>query len=345
MSRMHLRTSRARLLAAFAVALGVHLLLALAVAVAPRPRSPERARRLQVELRPAKPGAGARPQTGPEAAPEPPAGGQPVASAPSQPAIELPPAASERTETRRPRERRDRTAPPASAAPAEQGGPKARAGVEQPPPGAAGPERGSKEWLGAEGVARDGSGVSLRLRDPIGSLSGAPPSEPPQGPVRVPTPEEQLAEEKTRVAVRIGDWSNEILARQRADDPHDAYWRLLGDALAKGLDVDVGLGKLKVLVRIVQRDDGSVESADLANSSGNRAYDDRVVRQARDLGRTLLGPPPDGHRKTLWAFEVESLVFVAPLAGCALDSNFLPGECYYPFKKYVRPRVKLQAIY
>jgi TonB family protein len=167
-----------------------------------------------------------------------------------------------------------------------------------------------------------------------------------QGPVRVPTKEEQLAEERTQVAARIGGWTTEILARRRAEEPHDVYWRWMQDALAKGFAVDAGIGKLRVLVRIVQREDGSVESADLAGSSGNRSYDDGAIEQARSLGRNPLGVPPGGHRRTLWAFETDFLIFPPlPLAGCTLDSNLTPGECFYPFKKYGRPRVKLQAIY
>jgi hypothetical protein len=34
-----------------------------------------------------------------------------------------------------------------------------------------------------------------------------------------------------------------------------------------------------------------------------------------------------------------------PVAGCTLGATFAPGECYYPFKRTVRSRIYLEAIY
>ena len=331
---MRWRTSRAHLVAAFAAALGVHLVLGLLVVLAPRP--PDVPRRLAVELRtsapehrPGRPTEGPAP-TGREPEPRPP--GARSEAGPKPPAPKMPKASADASDS----------ASPAPKAPATE---PSRTGDGRGHRG--GPERGTKEWLAAEGLGREGARPSLTLRDPLGSLSGpAPSAGPAQGPVRVPTKEEQLVEEKTQVAARIGGWTREMLARHRAEEPHDVYWRWMQDALAKGFAVDTGIGKLRVLVRIVQREDGSVESANVAGSSGNHSYDDRAIEQARSLGRNLLGAPPGGHRQTLWAFETDVLIFPPlPLAGCTLDSNLAPAECFYPFKKYGRPRVKLQAIY
>ena len=81
--------------------------------------------------------------------------------------------------------------------------------------------------------------------------------------------------------------------------------------------------RLVVLVRIVQREDGSLERAEIAGSSGNRAYDESALERARALGGTL-GPPPEKHRRTLWAFETDFSQFPPlPIAGCALDATFV----------------------
>jgi hypothetical protein len=105
--------------------------------------------------------------------------------------------------------------------------------------------------------------------------------------------------------------------------------------------------KLVVLVQIVQSPDGAIEAAVVTTTSGNKAYDKSALSQVRKLaGKGLLGVPPDGRRRTVWAFETDFTTFPPlPIAGCAVDALFIPRECYYPFKRTVRSRIRLEAIY
>jgi hypothetical protein len=102
--------------------------------------------------------------------------------------------------------------------------------------------------------------------------------------------------------------------------------------------------QLVALVRITQREDGSLFGVELLGTSGSPAYDRLALEQARKLSALKLGPPKQG-RETLWAFETDfTQVPPLPIAGCALD-DFIPKDCFYPLQKRVRSRVRLQAIY
>jgi hypothetical protein len=104
--------------------------------------------------------------------------------------------------------------------------------------------------------------------------------------------------------------------------------------------------RLIARVMIVQGEDGLVEAVDLAEGSGNAAYDRLALAQARAFNGSGLGPPTRGKR-TLWAFETDFLM-VPPMplpVGCAFDAHFIPTWCFYPFKKRSAPAVRLEAIY
>lgn len=102
--------------------------------------------------------------------------------------------------------------------------------------------------------------------------------------------------------------------------------------------------RLIALVRITQREDGSLFGVELSGTSGSPSYDRLALGQARKLSSLRLGPPQQG-RETLWAFETDfTQVPPLPIAGCALD-DFIPKDCFYPLQKRVRSRVRLQAIY
>lgn len=102
--------------------------------------------------------------------------------------------------------------------------------------------------------------------------------------------------------------------------------------------------RLTALIRITQRQDGSLFGVELLGTSGNAAYDRIVLSQARRLSRLQLGPPKQG-LETLWAFETEfTQVPPVPIAGCALD-DFVPKHCFYPLQRRTHSRVHLQAIY
>ena len=105
--------------------------------------------------------------------------------------------------------------------------------------------------------------------------------------------------------------------------------------------------KLVVLIQIVQGPDGNIQTAQVTTTSGNKAYDGTALSQVRKLaGKGVLGMPPSGRRRTVWAFETDfSTMPPLPVAGCTLDALFVPSECYYPLKRTVRTRIHLQAIY
>ncbi len=89
----------------------------------------------------------------------------------------------------------------------------------------------------------------------------------------------------------------------------------------------------------------------LAGSSGNKAYDKMALDKAETMtagesDEDELGPPPKALRRTLWAFESDfSQIPPVPVVGCSFDAYFVPEDCFYPLKKFVKPRVKLRAIY
>ena len=409
---MHWRTSGRRLFAAAAAAVAFHLLLAVGLSLwtpAPPngPRPPVPAISVVLQQRAAGPAA--------------PAGGAP--SAPAQVAdVPKGPAA--------PRTPRTRSAPTTRLA---EG-----AGKAQETPA----ERGhgaplTKEEIAGEGLAREprGGPVTTVLRDPLATLDphGGPRPEPRQGPVHVPTREEALIEEKTRVEATLHGWMDDYLAQDRAEQPHDVYWHDMQEALAKNFDVDFDVSKreadrptgsvreafgayqraaesygrtgsaygdaqhrslnesiatgpvpagdrgfagtplegakaaadmqllaqaafgegsrwnkkLVVLIQIVQDPDGKIQAAQITTTSGNKTYDRAALTQVRKVaGKGLLGTPPSGRRRTVWAFETDfSTMPPLPIGGCTLDALFVPSECYYPLKRTVRTRIHLQAIY
>jgi hypothetical protein len=105
--------------------------------------------------------------------------------------------------------------------------------------------------------------------------------------------------------------------------------------------------KLVVLIQIVQDPDGKIQAAQITTTSGNKTYDGTALSQVRKIAsKGLLGTPPSGRRRTVWAFETDfSTMPPLPIGGCTLDALFVPSECYYPLKRTVRTRIHLQAIY
>jgi hypothetical protein len=102
--------------------------------------------------------------------------------------------------------------------------------------------------------------------------------------------------------------------------------------------------RLVALVRITQREDGSLFAVELRGTSGNATYDRLVLSQARSLATLQLGPPRQG-LETLWAFETEfSQIPPVPVVGCQLQ-DFIPKNCFHPLQKLVHSRVRLLAIY
>lgn len=103
--------------------------------------------------------------------------------------------------------------------------------------------------------------------------------------------------------------------------------------------------RLISLVRVTQREDGSIIAIELAGSSGNLVYDKIVLKKA-DALRTLHLAPPKTGLESLWAFETRfTRVPPMPIAGCALDESFLPKDCWYPLQRRTESSVHLQAIY
>jgi TonB C terminal len=281
----------------------------------------------------------------------------------------------------------------------------------------------TKDEIAGEGLAHEPGDrpVTTTLRDPLATLDPRA-AEPRQGPVHVPTREEALVEEKTRVEGTLHGWADDLLAVNRAEEPHDVYWHDMQEALGKDFAVafdiskrqndqptssfreaaaayqraaesygstgspvaadrrslgpdrgfaDGSLGgikaaadeqalaaqalagdmtwnkKLVVVIQIVQDPDGNIDSAQVATTSGNKAYDGTALAQVRKLaGKGVLGMPPSGRRRTLWAFETDfSTMPPLPIGGCTLDAFFMPGECYYPLKRTVHTRIHLKAIY
>jgi len=119
-------------------------------------------------------------------------------------------------------------------------------------------------------------------------------------------------------------------------------------------DVAIGDSSLlsRTLVAVVELEqgaDGSLVEARLVSSSGIPAYDRIALGHARD-GRVVaaeaLGPPPAQGRRTRWAFtSALRIVPPAPIVGCSFDAHFIPQDCFYPLKRFVRHRVRLLAVY
>lgn len=99
------------------------------------------------------------------------------------------------------------------------------------------------------------------------------------------------------------------------------------------------------LVLLVQDDRGRVVEIRLHRSSGNLAFDDAALAQARRLSRLDLGVPPDG-RKSLWSFDATlAITPPAPIAGCSFDAHFLPDHCFYPLSERVKHAVRLVGVW
>lgn|GEM_PF-1689147 len=107
------------------------------------------------------------------------------------------------------------------------------------------------------------------------------------------------------------------------------------------------LQRLVVHILLTQHNDGSLDDVSIAGSSGNPVYDQLVLGQARKLSqRGLLGAPPKDHRRTIWAFETDfEQAPPMPVAGCKISGSMLPTDCFYPFKRSVSSRVRLEAVY
>jgi len=122
------------------------------------------------------------------------------------------------------------------------------------------------------------------------------------------------------------------------------FW--LGAGIGGGSSADSGFTqRLVSLVRVTQREDGSIVAIELAGSSGNLLYDKIVLKKAYALRSLQLSPPKQG-LESLWAFETRfTRVPPMPIAGCALDESFLPKDCWYPLQKRTESSVHLQAIY
>ena len=105
--------------------------------------------------------------------------------------------------------------------------------------------------------------------------------------------------------------------------------------------------RLVVQILITQRADGSVTTVEVRVPSGNGLFDRIALDRARALGKDgTLGLPPRGHFRSLWSFETDfTQLPPLPFAGCALDAYFIPRECFYPLKKTVKSRLKLEALY
>src|SRR5712671_6835554 len=217
MEPMRWRTSGRRLFAAAAAAVALHLLLAVCLSLwtpAPPNGVPRQAPAISVVLQ-ERAGAPAAPAGG---APPPPAQVAEVAKAPAPPKTP-----------------RTRSAPTTRLA---EGGEKAR----ETPAGPGNRALLTKEEIAGEGLAREprGGPVTTILRDPLAILDphSGPRPEPRQGPVHVPTREEALIEEKTRVEATLRGWTDDYLAQDRAEQPHDVYWYDMQEALAKNFEVD-----------------------------------------------------------------------------------------------------------
>jgi hypothetical protein len=124
----------------------------------------------------------------------------------------------------------------------------------------------------------------------------------------------------------------------------------LGQAEMMGRAMDAATAdQLVARILVSQREDGTLADVALVSASGNMAYDRIALTRARTLlGKELqkLGPLPREGRKSLWAFETDfRIIPPMPVAGCQLDSYFVPRDCFYPLQKKTRSRVRLEALY
>jgi hypothetical protein len=125
----------------------------------------------------------------------------------------------------------------------------------------------------------------------------------------------------------------------------------LGNSLGVPLALGAGSGdgpfshRLIVFLMITQSADGTVLDVRVQGGSGNHFYDDLALSRARALGKLSLGIPPKDHTQSLWAFETDfTQIPPLPIFGCAME-NFIPRDCYYPLKKNVSSKWRLEAVY
>jgi hypothetical protein len=107
--------------------------------------------------------------------------------------------------------------------------------------------------------------------------------------------------------------------------------------------------ELVTWVMLRQGPDGAVLSYEIAQGSGNAAYDRLVLERLAALAAGAgerLGPPPRRGRRTLWTVRTSfEMVPPAPVAGCGFDAQFKPAGCTYPLKRNVRSGVRLEAVW
>lgn len=125
----------------------------------------------------------------------------------------------------------------------------------------------------------------------------------------------------------------------------------MGNSLGAPLALGAGSGdgpfshRLIVFLMITQSADGTVLDVRVQGGSGNHFYDDLALSRARALGKLSLGIPPKDHTQSLWAFETDfTQIPPLPIFGCAME-NFIPRDCYYPLKKNVSSKWRLEAVY
>jgi TonB family protein len=150
-------------------------------------------------------------------------------------------------------------------------------------------------------------------------------------------------------------WSgyvDEATRYTRADTAGGEELRGLGPDLRRELKAPVGEGNpfhrdLVVLVRVLQRRDGSVEQVELVRSSGFRILDRQALEAARAAAEAERAPTPAQGRRTLWSFEARFEVEPpAPVVGCPLDVLWTGklGDCTYPLKRSASAQVHLRAV-
>jgi hypothetical protein len=145
----------------------------------------------------------------------------------------------------------------------------------------------------------------------------------------------------------LGLEANHLAAEDRGFRGDASLGNSLGIPLAAGAGAGDGpfSHRLVVFLMITQSADGAVLDVRVQGGSGNHFYDDLALSRARALGKLSLGIPPRDHTQSLWAFETDfTQIPPLPIFGCAME-NFIPRDCYYPLKKNVSSRWRLEAVY
>jgi TonB family protein len=370
MARTHGQGERRALAAAIAIAVGLHAGLLLLVARLIRPER-RAAAPLAVSLvgpRPA-PVAPPAPPTAPAGRAHPVAPSPPARTpAPTRPPPDVPGAAT----------RPERAATGASdPGPGLTLGPGALLGGPRPPradltlrlgtgPGAGtGPGGGAADPRGAGGADPARAEVEQRLRTLTEELHAS---------YRAETPDAYWSPMRERMVARfVPSWEifdgpgaafghslaeawsgyvDEATRYTRADTAGGEELRGLGPDLRREPKAPVGEGNpfhrdLVVLVRVLQRRDGSVEQVELVRSSGFRSLDRQALEAARAAAEAERAPTPAQGRRTLWSFEARFEVEPpAPVVGCPLDVLWTGklGDCSYPLKRSASAQVHLRAV-